>query len=133
MSVEIERYIDVEEEIRAALADYMTCYVRPLPDGFTVPSVLITAVGGAESNKIDTFYVTIDSRADDEYTAQLNLRNAIGILEKIAESQETAIRHVTINSLMSWGSDPVRKDLSMCTVRLNVYAHKEIAEVNTNE
>lgn len=133
MSIEIERIIDVEEEIRAALSDYMTCYVRPLPDNFTLPSILITAVGGSEAHKVDSFNVTLDARAEDEYTAQLYLRNAIGILEKIAGSQETAIRYVTINSLMSWGRDPVRKELSMCTARLVVHAHKENVEVNTNE
>lgn len=129
MSITITRYIDVEEEIRAALADYMTCYVKPLPAAFTVPSIEITAVGGSEDHTIDTFEVTVDSRAEDEYTAQLNLRNAIGIIQKIAESQETALRYVAINTLGSWGSDPVRPNLAMCTARLRVVAHKETVEV----
>ena len=126
----IERFIDIEEEIRKTLAEHMQAYVRPLPKDFDVPSILITSVGGVEQNKIDTFDVTLDSRAYDEETAQLNLRNAIGIIEKVAESQKTLLRYVTINTLASWGKDPVRQELAMCTARLRVVAHKEIAEVD---
>ncbi len=127
--MKIERFIDIEDEIRQALAPYMTVYVRPLPKDFAVPSILITWVGGTESEKIDAFDVTIDSRADTEETAQLNLRNAIGIIEAVAKTQETALRYVTINTLGSWGQDPIRQDLAMCTARLRVTAHKEITEV----
>lgn len=127
--MEIKRFIDVEEEIRAALAGHLTVYVRPLPATLAVPSVEITSVGGREENDIDSFDVTLDARAEDESEAQLLLRNAIGILEKIAGQQTTALRHVTINSLYSWGKDPVRLDLAMCTARVRVIAHKEIAEV----
>lgn len=125
----IERFIDVEEEIRAALSDYMTCYVKPLPANFTVPSIEITAVGGTDDDHINAFDVTLDSRAEEEATALLNLRNAVGIIEKIAESQSTALRHVAINALSSWGKDPVRAELSMCTARIRVVAHKETVEV----
>ncbi len=121
--------IDVEEEIRSALSDYMTTYVRPLPDDFTVPSILITAVGGSEADEISAFDVTVDSRANDEETAQLNLRKAVGTIQAIAESQQTALRYVTVNTLMSWGRDPVRQELAMCTARIRVYAHKETTEV----
>lgn len=127
--MKIKRVIDVEEEIRSNLSDYMTTYVRPLPDDFTVPSILITAVGGSEANEISAFDVTVDSRANDEETAQLNLRNAVGIIQAIAESQQTALRYVTVNTLMSWGRDPVRQELAMCTARIRVYAHKETTEV----
>lgn len=127
--MKIERYIDVEEEIRSALSAYMTCYVRPLPDNFAVPSILITSVGGSERNTIDYFDVTIDSRAEDEETALTNLRNAIGIIQKIAEGQTTALRYITTNSLYSWGRDPVRQELAMCSGRIRVLAHKEIVEV----
>lgn len=127
--MKIERFIDIEDEIRQALAPYMTVYVRPLPKDFAVPSILITWVGGTEREKIDAFDVTIDSRADTEETAQLNLRNAIGIIEAVAKTQETALRYVTINTLGSWGQDPIRQDLAMCTARLRVTAHKEITEV----
>lgn len=127
--MKIKRFIDIEETIRAALTDYIKAYVRPLPEDFAVPSVLITSVGGIEQNDIDTFDVTLDSRANDEETAMNNLRNAIGIIEKIAEDQTTALRFVTVNTLASWGRDPVRQELSMCTARIRVIAHKEFAEV----
>ena len=127
--MKIKRFIDIEDEVRLALTDHIKAYVRPLPKDFEVPSILITAVGGSEINEIDTFDVTLDSRANDEKTAYDNLRNAIGIIEKVAESQETALRYVTINTLASWGYDPVRQELAMCTARLRVIAHKEITEV----
>lgn len=127
--MKIKRYIDVEETIRAALTDYMTCYVKPLPAGFTVPSIEITSTGGTERDTIDTFSVVLDSRANDEYTAQLNLRNAVGIVRAIAESQTTDLRYVTLNTLGSWGKDPVRPELAMCSARLSVIAHAEEVEV----
>lgn len=127
--MKIERFIDIEDEIRQTLNPYMTVYVRPLPKDFIVPSILVTWVGGTEKEKIDTFDVTIDSRAEDEYTAQLNLRNAIGIIEAVTKTQKTALRYVTINTLGSWGHDPVRQDLVMCTARLRVIAHKETIEI----
>ena len=127
--MKIKIAIDVEETIRSALSDYMTTYVRPLPDDFTVPSILITAVGGSEADEISAFDVTVDSRANDEETAQLNLRKAVGLIQAIAESQRTALRYVTVNTLMSWGRDPVRQELAMCTARIRVYAHKETTEV----
>ena len=130
--MKISRYIDVEETIRAALADYMTCYVKPLPADFTVPSIEITAVGGSEDNTIDTFDVVLDSRAADEYTAQLNLRNAVGLVKAIAHSQTTALRFAKCNTLGSWGKDPVRPELAMCSARLNVTAHAEKVEVPKN-
>lgn len=127
--MKIKRFIDIEEEIKVALTDYIKTYVRPLPKDFTVPSILVTSVGGSETNSIDAFEVTLDSRANEEATAQENLRNAIGILEKVAESQQTPLRYVTINTLMSWGRDPVRQELAMCTARIRVVAHKELVEV----
>ena len=129
----IERIIDIEEEIRAALTEYIQSYVKPLPKDFIVPSIEITSVGGTENNEINIFDVTFDSRAADEYTAQLNLRNAIGIIEAIAENQTTAVRHVSVNTLATWGRDPVRPELAMCTARLKVVAHKETVEVNKHD
>lgn len=127
--MKIERCIDVEEEIRANLAGYMTTYVRPLPKDFSVPSILVTAVGGTEANTIDTFDVTLDSRAENEEEALTNLRNAVGILKEIAKSQQTALRYVTINTLGSWGRDPVRPELALCSSRVRVVAHIETVEV----
>lgn len=125
----INRSIDVEEAIRVSLGEYMQTYVKPLPANFTVPSVEITAVGGSEMDTIDTFDITLDSRAEHEAEAYENLRNAIGIVIEIAKSQTTALRVVNVNSLGSWGKDPVRPDLAMCSARLRVIAHVETVEV----
>ena len=125
----INRSIDVEEAIRSSLGEYMQTYVKPLPKNFSVPSVEISAVGGSEVDKIDAFDVTLDSRAQHEAEAYENLRNAIGIVQEIAKNQTTALRWVEINSLGSWGKDPVRPDLAMCSARLRVIAHVETVEV----
>ena len=125
VSVNITRSVDIEDEVRNALKSYMTAYCRPLPADFTTPSVLITLVGGSDANQIDTFDVTLDARAADEATANETLRNAIGLLRKAAGEQTTAIRHMEVNSSGSWGSDPVRPDLSMYSARIRVVAHLE--------
>jgi hypothetical protein len=125
VSVNITRSVDIEDEVRNALKSYMTAYCRPLPADFTTPSVLITLVGGSDANQIDTFDVTLDARAADEATANETLRNAIGLMRKAAKEQTTAIRHIEVNSSGSWGSDPVRPDLSMYSARIRVVAHLE--------
>ena len=117
VSVNITRSVDIEDEVRNALKSYMTAYCRPLPADFTTPSVLITLVGGSDANQIDTFDVTL--------TANETLRNAIGLMRKAAKEQTTAIRHIEVNSSGSWGSDPVRPDLSMYSARISVVAHLE--------
>lgn len=121
----IQVAIDIEEEIRSALAGYFNVYVRPLPADYSLPNILIQQVGGAEENTISTFEVTIDSRAEIEADALEQLNKAIGTLEQIAKNQTTAIRYVTINAYGSWGVDPVRPDLAMCSARLRVVAHKK--------
>ncbi len=125
VSVNITRSVDIEDEVRNALKSYMTAYCRPLPADFTTPSVLITLVGGSDANQIDTFDVTLDARAADEATANETLRNAIGLMRKAAKEQTTAIRHIEVNSSGSWGSDPVRPDLSMYSARIRVVTHLE--------
>ena len=79
--MKILRPTDIEDEIRKALADYFTVYVRPLPKNFAVPSLLITATGGTTANTVDTFTVTIDARAETDAEADALIRNAIGVLE----------------------------------------------------
>ncbi len=128
--MKINKSIDVEEEIRASLNDYIKAYVRPLPANFDVPSILITAVGGTDENTIDYFDVTLDSRAEEDATALENLQMAVGIVIAIAESQTTKLRFAKVNSLGSWGRDPVRPDLAMCSARLRVLAHIETMEVS---
>lgn len=124
--IEIQRSIDIEDEIRNALKDRLTAYCRPLPKSYSLPNILITQVGGTDQDgQIDTFDVTLDARAKNSADANEYLRNAIGVLRKVAKDQTTAIRYVTVNASGSWGMDPVRPDLSMCSARIRVVAHLE--------
>ena len=123
--LEINRSIDIEDVIRTALSGHFTIYCRPLPAKFTVPSLEISSAGGTDENKVDTFDVVLDARAQEDAEANELLRNAIGALKVIAKQQTTAIRHVTVNASGSWGSDPVRPDLAMYSARLRLTAHQE--------
>lgn len=129
MSITIHRSIDIEDAVRTTLADYMTAYCAPLPSDFTVPCVLVTLTGGGSEaantgkGKTDAFTVVIDARADTESEALEYLRNAVGILETSGNSNGVA--HVEVNSLYSWGTDPVRPDLAMCSATLIISAHRE--------
>lgn len=125
----INKSIDIENEVRLALTDYLTAYCRPLPAEYALPNILITQVGGTDASKIDTFGVVLDSRAVTEAEALDYLNTAVGILKAVAKAQTTALRHITVNSSGSWGNDPVRPDLAMCSARLEVVAHQNIMEV----
>lgn len=125
----INKSIDIEEEIKTALDPYLTAYCRPLPAEYELPNILITKVGGTDSQTIDTFAVVLDSRAHTEAAALDYLNTAIGILKQVAKEQTTALRYVTINTSGSWGNDPVRPDLSMCSARIDVVAHQITEEV----
>ena len=125
----IYKSIDIEEEIRTALAPYRTAYCRPLPEDYGLPNILITQVGGTQADTIDTFEVVLDSRAETEADALGYLNTAVAILIQTAKEQTTALRHVTINTSGSWGADPVRPDLVMCSARIAVTAHRQIVEV----
>lgn len=126
----IQRSVDIEDVIRQALSDYLTAYCRPLPDNFLLPSILVQQVAGTDSASIDTFEVVLDSRADNEAEALETLRNAIGILKAVSKQQTTPIRFVSVNSSGSWGNDPMRPELAMCSARLSVVAHEESTEVS---
>jgi len=128
--MEILRSIDIEDVVRLALTDYFQIYCRPLPSNFTVPSLEVSRVGGTEKSTIDTLDIVLDSRAEDEAAADEQLRNAIGALKQIAKEQTTALRAVEVNSLGSWGSDPVRPNLAMCSARLRLVAHQEKHTLN---
>lgn len=121
--------VDAEDEVRKALDPYMTAYCRPLPAEYELPHILITQVGGTDANKIDTFAVVLDSRAATEAEALGYLNKAVAVLKEVARQQDTALRHVTVNSSGSWGQDPVRPDLAMCSARLEVVAHQQKMEV----
>lgn len=121
--------IDIEEETRAALSEYLTAYCRPLPDDYALPHILITKVGGTVADTVDSFEVVLDSRAKTEAEAVAYLNKATALLCMIAANQTTAIRNVVVNSSGSWGADPVRPDLAMCSARLVLTAHQVYMEV----
>lgn len=121
--MDIKLSIDIEDEVRKALSPFLQSYCRPLPKELITPSISVTVVGGSDANDIDTFEVTLDSRAKVEADAYELLRRAIGILKAVAREQTTAIRYVTVNSSGSWGNDPARPDLAMCSARLQITTH----------
>ena len=129
----INRSIDIEDAVRAVLSDYMTAYCRPLPADYPLPNVLVTTTGGdtdsasSGKGKVDTFMVVLDARAGTEAEAMETARNAVAILETAGQSE--GISHVEINSLYSWGEDPVRPDLAMCSATLMVKAHRETVTI----
>lgn len=126
----IQRSIDIEDVIRLALSDYLFAYCRPLPENFSLPCILVQQVGGTDANSIDTFEVVLDCRSDTEAEAWETLRNAVGILRKVASLQTTPLRYISVNANGSWGNDPVRPELAMCSARLRVVAHLETTEVS---
>ena len=125
----IDKSIDIENEIRQALDPYLTAYCRPLPAEYSLPNILVTQVGGTTSQTIDTFGVVLDARAATEAEALDTLCKAVGILKAQAKAQTTALRYISVNSTGSWGNDPVRPDLAMCSARIDVVAHQTTMEV----
>ena len=129
MSIEISKSIDIEDAIRAALDPYLTAYCRPLPKDFSVPCILVHQVGGntdatnTGKGKIDTFTVVLDSRAETDADAEEYMNTAVAIL---GQSKQSGFSYVSVNSLYSWESDPVRPDLAMCSSTLQVTAHRKI-------
>lgn len=132
--MEINRSIDIEEAIRATLSDYQTVYCAPLPANYSLPNILVTATGGdtmatsSGKGKVDIFMVVLDARAELEADAMEYLRTAVAILE--AQNGSHGISHVEVNSLYSWGEDPVRPDLVMCSATLMVTAHRETITIS---
>lgn len=128
--IQIERSIDIEDEVRIALSPYFSIYCRPLPENFELPSLLVTQTGGYDENRIDNFNITIDSRAETEAEALDLLLDATATLKEVARMQFTKIRFVSVNSCGSWGKDPVRPNLSMASAQLTVYTHKVTKNIN---
>ena len=124
-TINIERSVDIEGVLKAALAAKFTAYCPPLPANLSLPCVEVSQVGGSRSKRLDTFTIKLDSRAETEAAAIEQLNNAVGYLIAVAEANTTAIRAVTINAAGSWGQDPARPDLSMATATLLVCAHQE--------
>lgn len=121
----ILRPIDIEDEIRQALSSYLTVFCRELPAQYTTPCLTVTATGGSTENTIDTFTVVLDARAETDAEAFSLIRTAQGILESQACSQFGALRSVIVTNLANWGSDPLRKDLKLCSLTCLVTAHRE--------
>lgn len=127
--MKIYKSIDIEDEIRMALTDYLTVYVRPLPADFTTPSILVEMLGGTSANLVDTFTVRLSSRAEEENDALELLRTALGVLDNKARFQFGKLRFETEQNLSNWGNDPVRPDLCLCQATVQVVAHKEQVEI----
>jgi hypothetical protein len=121
---------DIEYEVQKALKDYFTIYCRPLPENYTLPNLLVTQVGGNDTNTIDFYEVVIDSRAETEGEANEYLRFALGTLKQIVKDQSTVLRSMRINTSGSWGNDPVRPDLAMCSARIELWAHLDSTTID---
>ena len=124
--------IDIEDEVRKALSPYFTNVVAgDLPPNFLTPILRVRQTGGGTANTIDNFNVSIDARATtDEATLDL-IRKAQGVLEAQCKAQYGLLRHVVINSLAQWGSDPVRPDLKLCTLSATITAHRESLNIES--
>jgi hypothetical protein len=123
--MQIQTSVDIEYEVQKILDAYMTAYCRPLPADFEMPCILVTKVGGSDVDTIDSAEIVLDSRASRESQAVELLNKAIGVLRKISRESTTPVRHIRVTSSGSWGVDPVRPDLAMCSARLSVTAHLE--------
>lgn len=123
--MQIQTSVDIEYEVQKILDTYMTAYCRPLPADFETPCILVTKVGGSDVDTIDSAEIVLDSRAQRESQAVDLLTKAIGVLRKISRESTTPVRHIRVTSSGSWGVDPVRPDLAMCSARLSVTAHLE--------
>lgn len=123
--MQIQTSVDIEYEVQKILDTYMTAYCRPLPVDFETPCILVTKVGGSDVDTIDSAEIVLDSRASRESQAVELLNKAIGVLRKISRESTTPVRHIRVTSSGSWGVDPVRPDLAMCSARLSVTAHLE--------
>lgn len=121
---------DIEYEVQKALKNYFTIYCRPLPENYTLPNLLVTQVGGNDTNTIDFYEVVIDSRAETEGEANEYLRFALGTLKQIVKDQSTVLRSMRINTSGSWGNDPVRPDLAMCSARIELWAHLDSTTID---
>ena len=123
--------IDFEDTIRQILADKITAYCKPLPQGFEMPCILVTQVGGrtaytwAGVGEIDSADITLDARAETDAESVETLRTAVAYLEDQVSQQITPLIMMEVNTMSSSINDPVRPDLKMCTARLLVRARRE--------
>ena len=125
----IERTIDIENEVRMALNPYFKIYCRPLPKNFKLPSLLVTLVGGTDDKTIDGCDIILDARAHNEAEALNLLLDATATLKAVTKNQTSKIRFVTINTIGSWGTDPIRPELALASARVRIYTHKITKEI----
>lgn len=125
MSITFKRSVDIEDVVRGALAPYMTAYCLPIPKHIDLPSIAVNQVGGSNENTIDQFDVVLDARAVNEAEALELMRNAIGIIKKIASDQTTPMHFCKENTKPATIEDPVRPDIAMYRARLTISAHEE--------
>lgn len=125
----ILKQVDVENEVRLALADFFEAYCT-LPEDYGVPNVVIQQTGGNSENQIDTFQVRLSVRAETEEEASDVMRDVLGVLQTRSEEQFGALRHMSLNSLASWSTDPVRRDLKLCTALVLVTTHRETVTIS---
>ena len=124
----IERSIDIADVARGALSNHMTAYCV-IPAKVTAPFVRVTAAGGYERNKIDTFTVGIEGYAKRDGQACELTRNAVGILRKVASEQTTAIRFVREAMKPVLYPDSIRPDLVRYRTTLFITAHLETVNI----
>lgn len=127
--MQIQTSVDFEYEVQKILETYMTAYCRPLPANFTTPCILVTKVGGSDRDTVDSAEIVLDSRAPRESQAVELLNKAVGILRKISRESTTPIKHIQVTSSGSWGVDPVRPEIAMCSARMSVTAHLETTNI----
>ncbi len=125
----ILKQVDIETEVRLALTEFFEAYNRPLPEEYGLPNVLIEQTGGSSRDKIDTFQVRLSVRAETDEEASDVMRDVLGVLQARAEEQFGALRHVSLNSLASWSTDPVRPDLKLCTALVLITAHRQAVTI----
>lgn len=125
----ILKQVDVENEVRLALADFFEAYCE-LPEDYGLPNVVIQQTGGSSENQIDTFQVRLSVRAETEEEASDVMRDVLGVLQTRSEEQFGALRHMSLNSLASWSTDPVRRDLKLCTALVLVTTHRETVTIS---
>lgn len=121
--------VDIESEVRLALKDYFEAYCRPLPENYGLPNVLVEQTGGSTENKIDTFQVRLSVRAKTDAESNDVMRTVLGVLQTRAEEQFGALRHMSLKSQASWGTDPVRPDLKLCTALVLLTVHRETVTI----
>lgn len=127
----MKRSVDIEDAVRVILSEHFTAYCWPLPAQFSTPCITVHQTGGQPpvrdwggNRHIDVFNVVLDSRAENEAGALEYLNNAVAYLE-----QSSGLRSAELNAAASWGTDPDRPDLALCTATLVVRASLETVEI----